>query len=120
LELLVSKTQGSFDYIGAAYIDQYEQLMETLAKYQNFKNVKNLGTAMHSMISLANAEMEASEYDGTEEWVTLSHLFGSAAIPQSLNETMKKVIEKMKKEGEITEKTKWKSLEVLANQYLGE
>lgn len=118
LELLVSKTQGNVDYIGAAYIDQYEQLMETLSKYQNFKNVKNLGTAIHSMICLANAEMEESEYDGTQEWVTLSHLFGSAAIPQSLNETMKKVFEKMKKQGEITEKTKWKSLEVLANQYL--
>lgn len=120
LELLVSKTQGNVDYIGAAYIDQYEQLMETLSKYQNFKNVKNLGTAIHSMITVANAEMEESEYDGTQEWVTLSRLFGSAAIPQSLNETMKKVFEKMKKEGEITEKTKWKSLEVLAKQYLQE
>jgi len=118
LELFVEKTGGSFDFVGAAHVEQYEKLMDSLQKYQNFKNVKNLGTAINAMIEAANREMEAAEYDGTEEWVTLSTLFGAAAIPQELHLKMKDVFEKMKKNGQITDKSKWKALEVLAENYL--
>ena len=118
MELLVKKLEGNKDFIGAAHIDQYETLMDALSKYQNFKNVKNLGSAINAMIESANAEMEAGEFDGKEEWVTVSRLFGSAAIPMETNETMKKVFEKMKKEGSITDKSKWKALDLLAKHYL--
>jgi len=118
LELFVEKTGGSFDFVGAAHVEQYEKLMDSLQKYQNFKNVKNLGTAINAMMEAANREMEAAEYDGTEEWVTLSTLFGAAAIPQELHLKMKDVFEKMKKNGQITDKSKWKALEVLAENYL--
>lgn len=118
LELLVSKTQGNNDFIGAAYIDQYEKLMDVLPKYQNFKNVKNLGAAMNAMVESATNEMATAEYDGKEEWVTVSHLFGAAAIPMEVSETMKDVFKKMKEAGEITDKTKWKALELLAKHYL--
>ena len=118
LELFVEKTGGSFDFVGAAHVEQYEKLMDSLQKYQNFKNVKNIGTAINAMIETANREMEAAEYDGTEEWVTLSTLFGAAAIPQELHLKMKDVFEKMKKNGQITDKSKWKALEVLVENYL--
>lgn len=118
MELLVSKLQGNKDYIGAAYIDQYEQLMDALSKYQNFKNVKNLGSAISSMIASANQEMADAGYDGEEEWVTVSSLFGAAAIPVETKEIMKQAFDKMKKEGLITDKSKWKALEVLATNYL--
>jgi hypothetical protein len=118
LELFVEKTGGSFDFVGAAHAEQYETLMDSLQKYQNFKNVKNLGTAINAMIEAANREMEAAEYDGSEEWLTLSSLFGSAAIPSELHLKMKDVFEKMKKNGLITDKMKWKVLDVLAESYL--
>lgn len=120
LDLLVEKTKGNFDYIGAAYIEQYEQLMDTLSKYQNFKNVKNLGAAIAAMIQAAHNEMDAAGYDGKEEWVTVNRLFGAAAIPSEVNEIMKQAFEKMKKSGDITDKTKWKALEILANHYLNQ
>jgi hypothetical protein len=120
LDLLVEKTKGNFDYVGAAYIAQYEQLMDVLPKYQNFKNVKNLGAALDAMIQAAVNEMDASGYDGKEEWVTINRLFGAAAIPFEVNETMKQVFDKMKKDGAITDKSKWKALEVLASHYLNQ
>jgi len=118
LELFVERTQGNFDFVGAAYVEQYETLMDSLQKYQNFKNVKNLGTAINAMIEAANREMETAEYDGSEEWITLSSLFGSAAIPSELHLKIKNVFEKMKKSGLITDKVKWKALDVLAEIYL--
>ena len=118
LELFVEKTGGSFDFVGTAHVDQYGKLMDSLQKYQNFKNVKNLGTAINAMIEAANNEMKDAEYDGSEEWMTLSNLFGSAAVPSRLHSKMKEVFEKMKKDGVITDKMKWKALDILAETYL--
>lgn len=118
MQALVNKTQGSYDYIGVAYIEQYEKLMDMLQQYQNFKNVKNLGAAMHSMILSATKEMDEAGYTEDEDWVNVSQVFGSAAIPKTVQELLKQAFDKMQKAGEITEKNKWKSLEVLANKYL--
>ena len=38
------------DFLGVADIEQYKPFMETLAKYQQFANVKNTGAAIHAMI----------------------------------------------------------------------
>ena len=92
-------------------------LMRT-AKYQNFKNVKNLGAAIHLMIEGANKEMDDAGFDNKEEWVTVSRMFGSAAVPQETSENMKVVFEKMKKEGSITDKDRWGALDLLATHYL--
>lgn len=118
LDAFVNKTQGTYDYIGVAHIEQYEKLMDILQKYQNFKNVKNLGAAMHSMILSATKEMDNAGFNDTEGWINVSQVFGAAAIPQEVQVTLKKVFEKMKKNGEITDETRWKSLELLANNYL--
>jgi len=118
LELFIDRTQGNFDFVGAAHTEQYDALMDSLQKYQNFKNVKNLGTTINAMIEAANKEMESAEYDASEEWIPISKLFGSAAIPSELHFKMKDVFEKMKKNGLITDNTKWKCLDVLAENYL--
>jgi len=118
LEALVERVQGNNDFIGAAYIEQYEQLMDTLQKYQNFKNIKNLGTTINSMIESVENEMNEAGYSEEGTWTTLQSIFGSSAIPLELKDTMKNVFEKLKKSGDITDKTKWKALKVLADNYL--
>lgn len=120
LELLVARTPNNADYVGAAHVEQYEQLIDCLAKYQQFKNIKNLGAALASMVQSANNEMEEAGFDGSEEWVTVNHLFGAAAIPSEVSEKVKQAIDKMKKEGVITDKAKWQALDVLASYYLKE
>lgn len=118
LEELVKRTAGNTEFMGVSHREQYDQMMDALIKYQNFKNVKNIGAAIHSMIKAANEEMAESGYDSKEQWIPLSRLFGAAAIPESLNELLKKVFDKMKKERLINDKTRWKALEILADSYL--
>ena len=117
LDMFVQRT-GTAEYTGAAHIEQYEQLLQTLQKYQKFKNIQNLGSAIYKMIEVANAEMEQSEYDNNEEWMTLSSIFGSAAIPATLHLKVKSAFEKMKESGQITDKTRWKALEILTDAYI--
>lgn len=118
LNALVKRAGGSFEFIGAGYIDQYKKLLETMQKYQTFKNIHNIGGAIHVMINVANKEMEDAGYTEDADWTSVSHLFGSAAIPVEIAEVVRKAMDKMKKEGEINEHSRWKALEILARFYL--
>lgn len=116
LEKLVSRLKDKKDYIGVAHIDQYEQLLETLKKYQSFSNVKNIGAAIYSMIEQANQTMNDAEFNG--DWLPLSRILGSAAIPKQSFEIIKEALDKMKEQGVFTKNDGWKGLQKLAEDYL--
>jgi hypothetical protein len=118
LEKLVAATSGSKAYIAAAHIDQYEKLIETLQLYQSFANIKNTGAAIHAMIETTLEQMNDAEYSiENSQWVPFTRLFGSGAIPKETFDAVTEVIDGMKKKGVITDKTKWKALEIMAGAY---
>ena len=53
------KVLGSLspDMLGVADIDQHEEFIETITKYQQFANVKNTGAAIHAMIKASPCSM---------------------------------------------------------------
>lgn len=119
LDAFVERVKGNFDFEGAGHVTQYEELMDCLQKYQIFKNTKNLGAVIDLMIQAANNEMDEAGFTlDDDEWVPLSRMFGSAAVPQETNEKLKQVMDKLKKEGLITERSKWKAIDVLIDNYL--
>ena len=54
------KVLGSLspDMLGVADIDQHEEFIETITKYQQFANVKNTGAAIHAMIKATESLFE--------------------------------------------------------------
>lgn len=94
----------SHDYIGVANLDEYKSFIETLAKYQGFAEVKNVGSAIHAMIRIALNAMESVGYNDEVKWVQLSHIFESSGISQDVAEIISKAVKKMVDEGLIDQK----------------
>ena len=112
LDQLLVKVLGSLspDMLGVADIDQHEEFIETITKYQQFANVKNTGAAIHAMIKATESLFDNLHFDESQEWVQLPNLFGSPAIPKEVADTITQALDKMVKEGEIGPKNSGRPL----------
>lgn len=106
------------DFLGVADIEQYKPFLETLTKYQQFANVKNTGAAIHAMIKCTEQMFENIGYTEDSEWVQLTSIFGSGAVPAEAAEIIQEAVKKMADEGVIGSKNKWQAIEYLAAEYL--
>ena len=59
------------------------------------------------------------EIDAAER-TAIRDIIGTAYIPAEAAETIRAAIEKMKKNGDITNANKWQALEYMAADYLGQ
>lgn len=107
------------DVIGVTTYEQCKSFMETLAKYQKFTDIRNVGAAVHSMVQAANEKMDAVGFDENEDWRPLTKIFGSSAVPAEAAEIIQQAIKKAEKEGTITSKNRWQLIEYLCADYLG-
>ena len=116
---LMKNLNGSCaEVIGVAAYEQCEKFVETLDKYQQFTDIRNVGAAVHSMIDAANEKMDDAGFDPDMDWTYLAKVFGSAAIPVESAEVIKKALKKAEKDGTITSKNKWQMIEYWAADYL--
>ncbi len=107
------------DFIGACDIEQHKPFIDALAKYQEFANVKNTGAAIHAMIKGTEQLFDDLKFDDKQEWVQITSILGSSAIPKEAAEIIAMAIKKMIESGDITAKNKWKAIELWAADYLG-
>lgn len=110
LDSLVKNAGTGVDYIGAAPLQQFEKLLETLASYQKFSDIKNIGAAIHRIIETALQQMQDAGFEQNEEWVPLSRILGNAAIPAEAAEKIKSALHKLEKEERIPAGRKWEGL----------
>ena len=119
MDALVKNLESSApEIIGVAAYEQCKQFVETLAKYQKFSDIRNVGAAIHSMIESVNQQMDNAGYNEEEDWTYLTKLFGSNAIPAEAASIITKAVKKAEKEGTITSKNRWHLIEVLARDYV--
>lgn len=119
IEVLVKNLElSSPDIIGVAVYEQCKSFVETLAKYQKFTDIRNIGAAIHSMVQSVNEKMEDMGFDEKEDWTYLTKLFGSNAIPRESAEIIQQAVKKAGKEGVITSKNRWQLIEYLCADYL--
>lgn len=106
------------EFIGAANIEQYKGFMEMLSKFQTFSNIKNVGAAIHAMIKQTERMLVDIGYSEDSEWVQLTNLFGSCAIPGEFAKVIEQAITKAEKEGTVTSKNRWQLIEYLCADYI--
>lgn len=117
--LIESLSQSAPDLIGVAAYEQCKGFLDTLASYQKFTDIRNVGAAVHAMIEAAGEQMNAAGFNADDEdWTYLSKVFGSNAIPAEAAETMKKALKKAEKSGEVSNKEKWRAIVLWAENYL--
>lgn len=107
------------DFIGACDIEQHKPFIDALAKYQEFANVKNTGAAIHAMIKGTEQLFDDLQFDDKQEWVQITSVLGSSAIPKEAAEIITMAIKKMIESGDVNAKSKWKAIELWAADYLG-
>ncbi|MEG1433053.1 ParB N-terminal domain-containing protein [Eubacterium sp.] len=107
------------EIVGIADISQANTFIEALSKYQKFTDIKNVGAAIHAMVTATCEKMEIEGFDGQDdEWTYLSKIFGSNAIPRESAEIIKEAVKKAQKEEIVGSKNKWQLIEYLAADYL--
>jgi hypothetical protein len=120
LELLVKELEKAGpEIVGVAEYEQGKRFVETLSKYQQFQDVRNLGAAISSMIEAANEKMDIAGYDPAGEWTYLTKVFGSNSIPTEAAQVIQQALKKAEKEGVIGKKNRWQLIEFLCADYLG-
>lgn len=120
LELLVKELEKAGpEIVGVAEYEQGKRFVETLSKYQQFQDVRNLGAAISSMIEAANEKMDIAGYDPAGEWTYLTKVFGSNSIPTEAAQVIQQAMKKAEKEGVIGKKNRWQLIEFLCADYLG-
>lgn len=119
LEKLVSVLQSvSPDIIGVAPIEDHKPFVEAITRFQSFANVKNTGAAIHAMIRATENLFDDLKFDESQEWVQLTSIFGSPAIPAEAAEVINEALKKMEQEGTIGKKNRFQALEFWAADYL--
>ena len=118
--LVKSLETASADIVGIANYEECQAFIETLSKYQQFTDIRNVGAAVHSMIESASEKMESAGFDGSDEseWTYLSKIFGSNAVPKESAEVIKQALKKAEKAEVIGKKKRWQLIEYLAADYL--
>lgn len=120
LELLAKELEKAGpEIVGVAEYEQGKRFVETLSKYQQFQDVRNLGAAISSMIEAANEKMDIAGYDPAGEWTYLTKVFGSNSIPTEAAQVIQQALKKAEKEGVIGKKNRWQLIEFLCADYLG-
>lgn len=107
------------EIIGTAPHELGKRFAETLAKYQQFQDVRNIGAAVASMVEAANEKMDIAGYDPAGEWTYLTKVFGSNSVPKEAAEVIEAALKKAEKEGVVSSKNRWQLIEYLCADYLG-
>lgn len=68
--LLEAVKRSSPDYVGVADIEKYQPFIEALVKYQDFTDVRNIGSAIHAMTKLSLQAMDEAGFKEDVKWVT--------------------------------------------------
>lgn len=119
LEKLVSVLQSvSPDIIGVAPIEDHKPFVEAITRFQSFANVKNTGAAIHAMIRATEQLFDDLKFDESQEWVQLTSIFGSPAIPAEAAQVINEALKKMEQDGAIGKKNRFQALEFWAADYL--
>lgn len=120
MDVLVKSLESTgAEIVGVAAYEQCKAFCETLSKYQKFSDIRNMGTAIHSMIEVVNEKMNNAGYDEEGEWTYLTKVFGSNAVPVEAAKVISQAVKKAEKEGVITSKNRWQLIEYLCADYVG-
>lgn len=95
LQEFIETADLKVDFIGVGSTAQFNEFIDSLIKYQELANIKNIGAAIHKLIEVANGENDSRE-EGTN-WVPSSTIVGNGAIPKLKSEEILGAIDEVKK-----------------------
>lgn len=116
LKDLVSNLDQNPELLGIAHLQQFNDFVKVLKDTQKFEDVKNVSSAVHTMIEYAEKAYKENGYDSKKAYVASSRVLGGATVTKQQAETIKKAVDKIIKNGDA--ENKWQAIEYLCNEYL--
>jgi hypothetical protein len=80
-------------------------------------DIRTMSTILQKMSELAMAQL-GEEVGADDESVSLRDLFGKAYIPREAADVMRAAMDRMLQYGDVTERARWRMIELLAADYL--
>jgi hypothetical protein len=106
---------------------QYDNFLDTLEAVSTSYDVKNVATTFLIMLSVVQRHLDElaegwydyeKEESKTNNWIPLSTILNQNKIPAKSAEVLKRAVDKMVSNGDLTKDNKWQVLEYLAADYL--
>lgn len=94
--------------VDAKFETEFRSALKTVGKSYDIKATTPI---VCKIIDIINGK------EDTDSWAFLADIFG-AKVPPEVGLLLQRVIDKMKEEGDITDKNKWQALEYLAAEYM--
>lgn len=109
---------GEFKSVLIAERERWEEFSELARRITKEYDVRSMGTVLAKMAELAREQMgEGVPPDA--EVVAIRDLFGSAYVPAEVGSVISDAIQRMMRAGDISERARWRALELFAADYLG-
>lgn len=111
------KINGKYDELYVADMKQIEPFTQAMTRAGKEYDIRATSTLFSKMAEIVLQHL-GEEIDEAER-TAIRDIIGTAYIPTEAAQTIQAAIDKMKKNGEITNANKWQALEYMAADYLG-
>lgn len=108
---------GEFQSIYLAELKLWEDFSALARRITKEYDVRSMGTVMSKMAELAREQMGEGVPQDTEI-VALRDIFGSAYVPVEVGNLLMDLVNRMIRSGDVSERAKWRALELLAADQL--
>jgi hypothetical protein len=110
-----------------ARMADYDRALDAVAASGASYGVKNTATSMAIVMDtferhITDLQEGYLDEDGEathDGWVPLATIVGSSTVPADVAAVLTRLVKRMEKDGDVTDKAKWRALELAAADYLG-
>lgn len=122
-ESVQQQLTGKDENIYHCRVEDYERLLIALEEVQGAYGIRNRAVAMMAILDIYEDNKEDlnkvwKEDRKDTDWVNVSLLFGTDKVPVEVAKVIDNALQKMMAEKTITNKAKWKMMELLSADYL--
>ena len=121
-EQIVNQVDLEKDALGIADREMYERWRATMRRLGRDFDARALTTVLMRLLDAASEllGLESDDLDVIDptEWVPLAEIFSGALVPPEVAEVLHEAVEKIVKTGDVTERAKWRAIELWAADYL--
>jgi hypothetical protein len=121
-EQIVAQVDMEKDALGIADRDLYERWRATMRRLGRDFDARALTTVIMRLLDAASELLGLDSDDPAfidpDGWVPLAEIFTGALVPPEVGEVLHEAVERMVKQGDVTERAKWRAIELWAADYL--
>lgn len=115
LENFLKNLYSNPDIVLVADVRSFDDFCKALKKTQKIQDVKNVSSAVDTMVKMCNRFFDENGYEKDRAYVSVSKILGGSSCSKTAGEKIKKAVDSVVKKGLAS--SKWEALEYLAERW---